>query len=240
MSRPDTQLFLAIESSTNFGSVAVGTESGILAEVGSSVRAGHSSGLLPAADQAIRSVGYRPSDLRGIVVGSGPGSFTGIRISGAMAKGIARALDLQFYAYSSLLATAAQAWASPGEICALADARGQDVYAATYRFSGALEVVHPPTATTVEAVIGQFAGTTPPIFVGEGATRHAERLTRRLGATVADVRLAVPRASALLWLAFRWPTDGRVMDPAKWQPDYLRPSGAERIASARAVGGTGG
>jgi tRNA threonylcarbamoyladenosine biosynthesis protein TsaB len=231
-------IFLAIESSTDFGSVAVGAESGVVAEVASSVRAGHSTGLLPAADQALRSAGLQATDLSGVVVGGGPGSFTGIRISGATAKGIVHALEIPLYAYSSLLATATQAWASPGLVCALADARGRDVYAATYCFQGGLEVVHPPAATTVDEIIDRFADSPRPIFIGQGAARHADELASRLGASVADVQLAVPRAAALLWLAFRWPDSGLVADSAAWQPDYLRPSGAERIAASRAGQGT--
>ncbi len=226
---------LAIEASTDFGSVAVGGAGGVLAEVGTGGRAGHSSQLLPAADRAMRAAGLRPEGLGGVVVGGGPGSFTGIRIAGATAKGIARAREIPMYAYSSLLVTAANAWAHDGPVCALADARGRDVYAGCYRFGETVEVEDAPAAMSIDDVIARYAERegVRPLFVGEGAVRHRDEIVGRLGARVADAQFAAPRAGSLIWLAARTPGIGLVADPSSWEPEYLRASGAERIAVAR-------
>lgn len=224
---------LAIEASTDYGSVAVGGVAGVLAEVGTGGRAGHSSKLLPAVDAALRAVGLGPADLGGVVVGAGPGSFTGIRIAAATAKGIARAREIPLYAYSSLLATAANAWAHDGPVCALADARGTDVYAACYRFGGTIEVKAAPAAVSIDEIVDRYLDGAVPLFVGDGALRHMEILTGRLGARVADVHHTAPRAASLLWLVARAPAIGLVADPSAWEPEYLRASGAERIAAAR-------
>lgn len=225
---------LAMDSSTATGSVAVGDATGVFAEVVRSVAGGHSSALLPAVDEVMAAAGLRPADLAAVVVGEGPGSFTGLRIAGATAKGMLRALGVPLYGYSGLLATAAAAWSHGGTVCALFDARRRDVFAACYRFGGAaaVEVVHPPAALPLGEVIDRHRGGDAPLFVGEGALLHRAELEGELGARVGPAHLALPRASALIWLAATIPDEGRVEDPLSWEPEYLRASGAERIAAA--------
>jgi tRNA threonylcarbamoyladenosine biosynthesis protein TsaB len=228
---------LALESSTSTGSVAVGDATGVVAEFVRDVAGGHSSALLPAAEQVLASAGLRPRDLAAVVVGGGPGSFTGLRIAAATAKGMLQALRIPLYSYSGLLATAVAAWSAPGEVCALFDARRRDVFAACYRFGGktAVEVTMAPDAMSIEAVIERFRETEPPLFVGEGALLHREELGAALGARVGPQHLTLPRASALVWLASTVPAMGEVADPAEWEPAYLRASGAERIAARAAA-----
>lgn len=231
---------LALDSSTATGSAALGDAAGVHAEVVRSVAGGHSAALLPAVDQVMEAAGVRPRDLAAVVVAEGPGSFTGLRIAGATAKGMLRALQVPLFAYSGLMATAAAAWATDHPICALFDARRRDVFAACYRFPAGqgVEVVMPSEALPLDALIDRHQNVgESPIFVGEGALLHAEELERELGARVGPSHLALPRASALIWLALNAPQMGRVEDPARWEPEYLRASGAERIAAARAKGG---
>jgi tRNA threonylcarbamoyladenosine biosynthesis protein TsaB len=227
-------LMLALDASTTAGTVAVGRGGSVLAEITVDVRAAHSTALLPAADQVVRAVGGKPEELGAVVVGGGPGSFTGLRIAAATAKGIAHARGLTLCSYSSLMAAAAQCWAAYGPVCALIDARGRDVYAAVYRFRPAIEVLLPPEASTLDQVLARFQGS-PPLFTGDGALRHRAELESELGACVADQPFTHPRAATLLWLAEQVPDLGRVRDPAAWEPEYLRASGAERIAAARAA-----
>lgn len=229
---------LALDSSTSIGSAAVGGADGVHAEVVRNVAGGHSSALLPAADAAMEAAGLKPADLRGIVVAGGPGSFTGLRIAAASAKGMVRALGIPLYAYSGLLAAAASAWASERAVCALFDARRRDVFAACYRFSagGGVEVEREPAALSLDSVLESWRGEEAPVFVGDGARLHREELERELGVRVGPAHLAQPRASSLIWLATRVPGMGRVEDAARWEPEYLRASGAERIAAERRGG----
>ncbi|HEX6925987.1 MAG TPA: tRNA (adenosine(37)-N6)-threonylcarbamoyltransferase complex dimerization subunit type 1 TsaB [Longimicrobiaceae bacterium] len=230
---------LALDSSTAVGSVAVGGEEGVYAEVIQSVAGSHSASLLPAVEQVMRSAGLRPRDLAAVVVGEGPGSFTGLRIAGATAKGMLRGLDIPLYAYSGLLATAASAWSHEGPVWALFDARRRDVFAACYRFAQGVQVLMPPEAISLDLLLERARGGdgAVPLFVGEGASLHREELERETGGRVGPAHLAQPRAAALLWLAVTVPEMGRVEDPARWEPEYLRASGAERIAAARAERG---
>jgi tRNA threonylcarbamoyladenosine biosynthesis protein TsaB len=231
------RFLLAIDSSTSRGSVAIGNAAGVLSEIYLTVRATHSSALLPAIDRALRSSSLSPGDLGGVVVGAGPGSFTGIRIAAAMAKGIVRALGIPMYAYSSLLAAAAQASAASGMVCAVFDARGRDVYAAAYDFRSDVEVLIPPTACTIDDVVERLRDLDALLFVGDGAIRHRSEL-EAAGGRVAPPHFGHPGGGALIWLAVAEPMWGLVDDPAAWEPSYLRASGAERIAAARAAGDT--
>lgn len=240
MSKQPAGPILALETSTTTGSVAVGDGERLLAEVVLGVGAQHSSALMPAVDAAVRWAGLAPAELRGVVVSGGPGSFTGLRIGAASAKGIVAALGLPLWSYSGLLAAAAGCAVPAGGqgayVCALFDARRRDVYAACYRFGGAgaaaVEEVFGPEALTVDALLDRFRDREPPVFTGEAAQLHRAEIERALGARVAPPHLAPPRAAALLWLQRVAPERGRVEDPAGWEPEYVRSSGAERIAAA--------
>lgn len=229
MSAP-TGPVLALDTSTAVGSVAVGVGDRLLAELVVNVGAGHSSALLPAIDHVMHSAGFAPHDLQGVVVGGGPGSFTGLRVAAATAKGIVHALGVPLFAYSGLLGIAAGCVSAGRPVCALLDARRRDVFAGCYGFTDEIQEILPPQALPIDAVLERFRGETP-IFAGEGAVLHADEIKRELGGNVAPAFLGFPRASVLLWLLRYAPERGRVTDPAAWEPGYLRASGAERIAA---------
>lgn len=237
MSDTERSAILALDSSTATGSVAVEVGGRVRAEVTLHVGTGHSAVLLPAVDQALRWAGVERADLAGVVVGGGPGSFTGLRIGAATAKGIVHALGVPLWSYSALLAVAADSATADRPVCALFDARRRDVYAALYRFADGVEEVLAPTALSVDELVERLGGEEPPILTGEGALLHADELSAALGARIAPPHLALPRASALLWLRGVAPELGRVADPARWEPEYVRASGAERIARAGGAGG---
>jgi tRNA threonylcarbamoyladenosine biosynthesis protein TsaB len=222
---------LALETSTSLGSVAVGRGPELLGEVLLGVRVRHSEALLPALANLLDGVGLTIRDLAAVVVGAGPGSFTGVRIAAATAKGLIHAAGLPLRAYSSLAALAAGTATHDRPVCALFDARREEVYAACYRFPGyeRMETILEPTARHIDELLRDLHGLSP-LFAGEGASRHADRI-RAAGGTVAPPLLATPRASALLWLARLDPDGGLVSHPASWEPAYVRPPGVERRAS---------
>jgi tRNA threonylcarbamoyladenosine biosynthesis protein TsaB len=229
-----TDPILALDSSTRMGSVAVGEGERLLAEVVLDIGGSASSALLPAADEALRIAGLVPADLGAVVVAGGPGSFTGLRIGAATAKGLVHALQVPLLAYSGLLAAAVGAWSADRPVCALFDARRRDVYAACYRLGAGVEELVEPTALSLDALLERLREGETPVFVGDGAVLHREELERELGARVVPAQLGVPRASSLLWLAAAVPERGVIEDALAWEPDYIRASGAERIAAARA------
>lgn len=219
-----------MDTSSALGSVAVGRGDRLLAEVVVGVSTRHSEALLPAVDFALEAAGLEPADLAGVVVAAGPGSFTGVRIAAASAKAMVRVLDVPFFAFSSLAGLAAGAAASERPVCAMFDARRGEVYAGCYHFVGgrSVETVLADEAAPVEEVVRRLEPSDP-IYLGEGAVRYRAEI-EALGGRVAPPHVGLPRASALLWLADTVPETGRVVDPAAWEPAYVRSAGVEREA----------
>ena len=219
---------LAFDTATPLGTIAIGVGDRLLGEATIGVNARHAESLLPAIDFVMGNAGLKRSDLGGIVVGAGPGSFTGVRIAGATAKGLAHALGLPLYAFSSLTMVAAGA-AVAEPVCALFDARRGEVYAACHRFDQNPELVSittllPPSAVKLEAVVAALSGDDP-LYIGEGAVRYAGTI-RTLGGRLGPAMLGTPRASALLRLLRYTGERARVLHPARWTPEYLRAPGA--------------
>ena len=229
-------LFVALETSTRLGSVAVGDGSGVLAESVLSVQATYSETVLDEVSRLLDRVGARVSGLEGVVVGSGPGSFTGVRIAASLAKGLCFAHDLPLFAYSSLRAMAASVGVHP--VCGVFDARREEVYAAAFPEGGGGGPSLGPEVLPLDDLLDRLEPVPAWSFAGDGAIVHEEAIAAR-GGRVLPPHLCVPRASALLWLATTAPDDGRVEDRGAWEPEYVRASGAERGVGTAAVAGSG-
>jgi tRNA threonylcarbamoyladenosine biosynthesis protein TsaB len=225
------QVVLAIDSSARNAYVAVEADGALAAEETVSASANASSALLPAVDRAVRAARLAPTDLTAVVVGGGPGSFTGLRIAAATAKGMVRALGVRLYAYSGLLAAAAAHRDGDRPVCALFDARNREVFAGCWRFGARVEEVLGVTAASIDDVVERLRGL-PVRFTGEGAALHRALLQDAFGHDAVAGEERSP-AGGLLWLARVAPEAGRVEDPAAWEPDYVRAAGVERIAAAR-------
>ena len=217
---------LAIETSTPAGSVALGRGQQLLAEIVLGETSRHSEQLLTAIEQLFHFAAASRSELGRIVVGGGPGSFTGLRIAAATAKGLAAALDLPVLAYSGLLTVAAGTGLREHAVCALFDARRNEVYAASYCIGTRIETLMAPRVDTIQQILAEL-DPVGHVFAGDGALRHAELITAA-GGIVLPAHLALPRAATLLWLADTQEAQGRVADIRHWEPDYLRASSAER------------
>ena len=120
---------LGIDTATTNASIAIVDDQTVLAETRTDT-AGHRADLLLLIDAACKSANVSPLDLDAIAIGAGPGSFTGLRIGMATAKGIAFAAGRPLWAVSSL---AALAYARAGLVIAVLDARRGEVYAGAYR-----------------------------------------------------------------------------------------------------------
>lgn len=235
---------LALETSTPVGSVAVGRERGAReareargapearggaseVEVNLGIQETHSEVLLPAVDFALAMAGVARSQVSEIVVGTGPGSFTGVRVAAAIAKGWWFAAGVTLHGYPTLLALAAAAGVGDRPVCALLDARRREVYAACYRLGAASIEEHiAPAVFGVDALgdrLRELDGAT--LCVGPGAEAYRAALERD-GWPVARGPILWPRASSLLWLRERWPEAGAIFDPNRWEPLYVRDSGA--------------
>lgn len=220
-------LHLAIETATEAGSVAAGRPGAALAEVALEPQR-HAADLLPAVERVLRGAGGSVAQLGGIVVGNGPGSFTGLRIGLATAKGLAEGRDLTFQVVPSLMGAAWNGRFTPdGAVAALYDALRGEVYGALYRFvGGAVETLVAPCLTTVDA-LAAAASVRPALAVGDGAAAYADAVRQWIGAAPVGPPKGAPSASALLELLTVRGAARAVSDVAAFEPDYGRAPAAQ-------------
>jgi len=216
---------LALDTSTRLASVAVGRDDEVLTESQLAARVTHSESVLPEIDRQLSVCGLSPADVDEVIVGAGPGSFTGVRIAASFAKGMCFASGSALYAYSSLAAVAAGAGLD-GPVCALFDARRGQVYAAGYRVGEGLEELLSPEAVVLGLLLERLDAADW-VFAGDGAGPGRGRI-EAAGGRILGEDLWFPRASALLRLRRVAAAAGRVSDVRSWEPAYLRLPAAQR------------
>lgn len=228
MSPPD--VLLALDTSTPLGSVAVSEGENVVARAVLTRQAAHASGLVPAIDEVLRVAGLRPSAVGGLVVGEGPGSFTGVRVAAATAKGLSAALDVPLWAVSSLAAAALARDAATIRYV-LFDARAERVYGACYGVgSSRMEtLVEPHAAELRDLLDDEVPGGS--VFFGDGAEKH-RGVIEAAGFDVAPDAEEASLADGLLRHLLRRPDTEPVGDVASWEPEYVRASSAERLWKA--------
>ncbi|MBI4419562.1 MAG: tRNA (adenosine(37)-N6)-threonylcarbamoyltransferase complex dimerization subunit type 1 TsaB [Gemmatimonadetes bacterium] len=220
-------LFLALDTATDAGSVAVGRPGVLAAEIIFGDRR-HAAALVPAIEEALRLAGASFPDLTGIVLADGPGSFTGLRIGFATVQGLVRehASPRVLTAPSLIGAAWLASRFADGPVAALYDALRGEVFAVVCRFHNqAVEILLSPRLTTVAAL--RDASVRPGVVVGDGAVAHAEEVRAWTGRDPVGPPGGAPRASALLELLAVGGATREVSDPTAWEPDYGRPAEAQ-------------
>jgi tRNA threonylcarbamoyladenosine biosynthesis protein TsaB len=218
---------LAIDTSTLQAGVALWSDGRARAERCRTVTT-HSEALLAMIDEVFAEAGVRPAELQAIVCGAGPGSFTGLRIGLATAKGLCFALGKPLVMVSSLAALAARA--PGGRVCATLDAFKGEVYAGIFDIVDGLpvpagaEAVLPPAALLTQ--LGDVTW-----IVGSGAAKYPQLATA--GARLLDDE-AGPRPSDLARLGASRAARADYDDLSTAAPAYIRPSEAELVKQQRA------
>ncbi|MGE0548643.1 MAG: tRNA (adenosine(37)-N6)-threonylcarbamoyltransferase complex dimerization subunit type 1 TsaB [Kofleriaceae bacterium] len=214
---------LGIDTATLIAGLAIVDDDSVTAEARHD-SSGRTSDLLVAIDRMCRDAGVAPNELDAIAIGAGPGSFTGLRIGMATAKGIAFAARRPLWAVSSLAALAfdgfAEAPSAPVVVAAL-DARKTEVFAGCYRRDGSLigseRVMPPGELMTWVADLGE----PDPTFAGDAMAAYPELLQ---GLASRWLRAATPSGTAVAKLAL---AGARVDVLTSGTPTYIRPSEAE-------------
>lgn len=220
-------MYLALDTAAPRASLALGEPGGrIVAEHTAAVGARRSEALLPALDALLAAARLDPASISAVVVGAGPGSYTGVRIGAAAAKGVVHALARPLYAHGSMEAMSAGVDDPERPLMPLIAARRGEVYAACHRgVDGRLLEIEASALVPLERAIG-LAREHGAIAIGAGVELHANALHAAGVATAPD--LGARAAVGLLRLhAFRGEA-GRVADPWSWEPVYLLPRGEHR------------
>ena len=222
---------LAFESSAKAASTALLSDGLLLAEYTQNSGQTHSRTLMQMAKDMLTSCDLTPQDIGAVAVAAGPGSFTGVRIGVAAAKGFSWGRELPCYGVSTLEAMARGAAITDGVFCCCMDARRAQVYNAVFEKTGSeLVRLREDRAISLEDLCEDLQNIEKPIFlVGDGAelcyTTLLERLPRL---TLLPEHLRQQRASGAALAAWEKIGRGERGDAGSLTPNYLRLSQAER------------
>ena len=214
---------LAIESSAKTASVAVTEDGVLLGEIFQNKGLTHSKTILPMIDLLLSSIGMKMNEIDGIAVSNGPGSFTGLRIGVAAAKGLALAAEIPCVGVSTL--EAAAYGAQDGYIAVLMDARAGQVYhAGFYMENGKLTRVSEDKAVPIEQIREELFAHERVVLMGDGAHLCKEHFPEHNGLVFPPLAMRVPRAYGVA-LATQ---DKEFAGPEQLAVEYLRLPQAER------------
>ena len=225
-------LILAFETSAKAASVALHDGEKLLGESYQNTGLTHSQTLMVMAQDLLKQCSFAPTDVTHVAVAAGPGSFTGVRIGVAAAKGLAWGLQAPCYGVSTLEAMAANRAVSDGAvICACMDARRNQVYNALFRADGAAPLrLTEDRAIALEELKTELEHIDGPIFlVGDGAGLAYRILAPEIpNLILPPEHLQHQRAAGVAIVAAGQIVAGVQADAEALQPNYLRLSQAER------------
>ena len=227
---------LAFETSAKAASVALLTDGALTAESFQNSGLTHSRTVMKLAQDLLETCELSPADLDFVAWANGPGSFTGIRIGAAAAKGLCWGLELPALPVSTLEAMAWNAVDLEGVICCCMDARRSQVYNALFRArDGALTRLREDRAISLDELAADLVTLDGPIhLVGDGALLSWENLRDRVsGLHLISEHLRQQRAAGVGLAGWRAVLLGKAENAALSVPNYLRLSQAERERLAK-------
>lgn len=224
-------LLLAFETSAKAASVALMEEDRLLGECYQNTGMTHSQTLMVMAQDLLRQCGKEVDQVTHVAVAAGPGSFTGVRIGVAAAKGFAWGKELPCCGVSTLEAMALGAGIWQGYVCPVMDARRAQVYNALFRVEqGQYQRLKEDRAVALEDLKQELLELDGPIFlVGDGSVLTHRTLAGEVPNLVLPPEWKQHQRAVGVGLAARkLLEDGDTCDGASLIPNYLRLSQAER------------
>lgn len=232
---------IAMDSSGMTASMAIVEDNITVAEYSVNYKKTHSQTLLPMLDEISRMTELDLSTVDAIAIAKGPGSFTGLRIGSASAKGLGLALDIPIVEVYTTDGLAYNMYGTNRVVCPLMDARREQVYTGLYEFTGngdeyRMVTIMEPSALPVEDVISKINEMgRPVVFLGDGVPVYEEKLK---DLTQVDYifapshmnRQSAASVGALGMIKYR---EGQTVTADEHVPEYLRLSQAERERNER-------
>lgn len=223
---------LAIDSSSMVASVAVAEDDILMAEYTINHKKTHSQTLLPMIDEISRMIELDIESIDAIAIAGGPGSFTGLRIGSATAKGLGLALQKPLINVPTVDAMAYNLYGIEGIVCPIMDARRQQVYTGIYSFDdGKFQILLEQQPLAVLELIEKINSIgRKVVFTGDGIPPYSDYITQNIKVPYefAPVHLNRQRAGAVAALAFAYAKENKYEQAAEHRPEYLRLSQAER------------
>jgi tRNA threonylcarbamoyladenosine biosynthesis protein TsaB len=211
---------VAIETSTARPSVAARRGTALEERVLSGERP-HASDLLPELQRALEALGARPQDIAAVIVGTGPGSYTGLRVGVATALGLARGTGAALCGVPSFEALALAELALGQSCTVLLDARQGELYVARYRRAeSGLTALTPPSVVPTSALAG--AELADDLVLADDAALRAAGWESLRAQSPERTRGAWPRAALVLELGLERLERSGPQAPAEVEPLYLR------------------
>ena len=237
---------LAIDSSGQTASLALWEDGLTLAEFSIHANKTHSQTLLPMLDAVRKMTELHMETVDAIAVTSGPGSFTGLRIGSATAKGFGFSLDKPIIPVPTLEGLAYNLYGTDQAVCPLMDARRNQTYTGIYEFVRMdgrdeydMNVIKERCAVPVEEILSACNQLNRSvIFLGDGGPVFREEICRSLSVpfSFAPAHMNRQRAAAVAALAAKYYEQGKMVPAAEYAPEYLRLSQAERERKERSEG----
>ncbi len=228
---------LGLDSSGLVASVAVVADDDLLGEYTVNYKKTHSQTLLPMLHEVAQMIELDLETIDAIAIAGGPGSFTGLRIGSATAKGLGLALDKPIVSVPTVEALAYNLVGHRDIVCPLMDARRNQTYTGLYRFSGnALTVLREQCAIGIEEIVSELNQRGEAVvFLGDGVPVFREYLKEKLCVpySFAPAHLNKQRAGAVAALGLCYLKEGRIETAQEHKPEYLRLSQAERERGER-------
>lgn len=232
---------LGLDSSGLVASVAIVEDDVLRAEYTTDYKKTHSQTLLPMLEELRNMIEFDLESLDAIAIAAGPGSFTGLRIGAATAKGLGLALNKPLVEVPTLEGLAYNLWGTTCLVCPLMDARRNQVYTGVYEFVKkdydlVLRVVEEQCAIDIAEITAKLnALGREVVFLGDGVPVYRKVIEEQMKApfSFAPAGNNRQRAASVAALGAVYFAQGRTVSAAEHQPEYLRKSQAEREQEAK-------
>lgn len=223
---------LGLDSSGLVASVAIVEDDNLLGEYTVNYKKTHSQTLLPMLDEIAKMIELDLNTIDAIAIAGGPGSFTGLRIGSATAKGLGLALQKPIINVPTVDGLAYNLVGHQNMICPLMDARRNQTYTGLYRFEEEeMKVVEPQCAVGIDEIIAKINEIGKDVvFLGDGVPVFKNYIEEncKVSYRFAPAHMSKQRAGAVAVLGMQYMREGRFETAEEHKPEYLRLSQAER------------
>lgn len=223
---------IGLDSSGLTASVSIVEDEKMVAEYSVNYKKTHSQTLVPMLDEISKMTELDLGTVDAIAIAKGPGSFTGLRIGSATAKGLGLALNIPIVEIPTTDGLAYNMVGTDRLVCPIMDARREQVYTGLYEFvDDKLSVLLPATAEPIEDTVKRVNEYgRPVIFLGDGVAVFKEKILEMITVPVsfAPANKCMQSAGSIATLGASYYKEGKYVSAAEHVPDYLRLSQAER------------